>query len=180
MEIKNRQQVLIIGAIVVLALFAGDKLVLGPLVGAWNSRAETLGKLRQQVAEGQSLLRREDSIRLQWAQMQRNTLTNNPSAAEQKVFQAIDGWVNDSRVTMSGITPQWKHDADDYMTLQCRLEAAGDLSTLTRFLYAVEKDPMALKLESVELNAHDKSGQQLALGLQFSALVLTPQTTSTR
>jgi hypothetical protein len=34
---------------------------------------------------------------------------------------------------------------------------------------------MALRLESVELNAHDKAGQQLTLAVQFSALVLTPQ-----
>ncbi|HWX21863.1 MAG TPA: hypothetical protein VN578_18335 [Candidatus Binatia bacterium] len=180
MPIKNRQQVLVIAAIAVLGLFAGDKLVFDPLLGLWNARAERLTKLRQQVGDGQRLLRREESVRTQWAQMQRNTLTNNTSAAEQKVFQAIDRWANDSRVTISAITPQWKHDADDYMTLQCRLDAAGELGTLTRFLYAVEKDPMALKLESVELNAHDKAGQQLTLALQFSALVLTPQTTSTR
>jgi hypothetical protein len=31
---------------------------------------------------------------------------------------------------------------------------------------------MALKLESVELSAHDTVGQQLTLGLQISGLVL--------
>ena len=33
---------------------------------------------------------------------------------------------------------------------------------------------MALRLESVELSARDKEGQQLSLGLQLSGLVLNP------
>ena len=43
---------------------------------------------------------------------------------------------------------------------------------LSHFLYSVERDPMALKLELVELGARDKDGQQLSLGLQLSGLVL--------
>jgi hypothetical protein len=62
------------------------------------------------------------------------------------------------------------------MTLDCRVEASGDLGTLSRFVYDIEKDPMALKLESVELSTRDDTGQQLTLGLQISGLVLTPQT----
>ena len=61
------------------------------------------------------------------------------------------------------------------MTFECRVDAAGDLGKLSRFLYSVERDPMALKLELVELGARDKEGQQLSLGLQLSGLVLTSQ-----
>ena len=43
---------------------------------------------------------------------------------------------------------------------------------LSRFLYNIEKDPMALKIESVEITARDKEGAQLSLGLQISGLVL--------
>ena len=53
-----------------------------------------------------------------------------------------------------------------------RVEASGNLATLSRFLYEIEKSPMALKLDSVEITARDKDGQQLALGLQVSGLVL--------
>jgi hypothetical protein len=79
-------------------------------------------------------------------------------------------------VVISAITPQWKHDSDDYMTYECRVDAAGDLEKLSRFLYSVERDPMALKLELVELGARDKEGQQLSLALQLSGLVLNSPT----
>jgi hypothetical protein len=175
-QIKNRQQLLVIGAIVAIALFAGDQLVLSPLSKAWSTRAKRISELRNKITDGKMLVQREQSIRSRWEQMSRNALTNNTSAAEQQVFKAIDLWAQNSGVAVSAITPQWKHDSDDYMTFECRVDAAGDLGKLSRFLYSVERDSMALKLELVELGARDKEGQQLSLGLQLSGLVLNTPT----
>lgn len=172
MPIKNRQQLLVVATISVVALFAADKLLFDPLVKAWKDRQTRIATLRQQVAQGKSLQQRERSIRSRWAGMLRNTLTNNPSAAEQQVFNAITTWAQDTGVTINAITPQWKRDNDDYITYECRVDAASDLSRLSRFLYAAEREPLALKFEAVELGARDKEGQQLSLGLQFNGLVL--------
>ena len=176
MQIKNRQQLLIIGAIAAIALFAGDQLVLSPLMKVWSARATRVAELRKQITQGKMLVQREQSIRSRWEQMSRNALPNNSSAAEQQVYKAIDLWAQNSGVALSAITPQWKHDSDDYMTFECRVDAAGDLGKLSRFLYSVERDPMALKLELMELGARDKDGQQLSLGLQLSGLVLNTLT----
>jgi hypothetical protein len=175
-QIKNRQQILVVVALVALGLFAGDKLVFNPLLDSWNARSKRIDTLRIQVAQAKPLLDRKLAITSRWDQMQRNTLTNNTSAAEQQLIGAIDSWRQDSRVVLNGGTPQWKHDADDYMTYQYRMDASGTLPTLSKFLYDIEKDPMALKLDSVELSARDKEGQQLVLSLQISGLVLTPKT----
>ena len=61
------------------------------------------------------------------------------------------------------------------MTYECRVDAAGDLGKLSRFLYSVERDPMALKLESVELGARDKDGQQFRWACSSAAWSSTPQ-----
>jgi Tfp pilus assembly protein PilO len=174
--IKNRQQVLIIAAIAAIVLFAGDHLVLSPLLKSWNARAKHIADLRTEIARDKMLVQREQSIRNRWQQMSRNALPNNASAAEQKVVQAIDLWAQNSGVVISAITPQWKHDSDDYTTYECRVDAAGDLDKVNHFLYSIERDPMALKLELVELGAKDKEGQVLSLGLQLSGLVLNTPT----
>ena len=175
MQIKNRQHLLIIAAIVAVAFFAGDKLVLSPLLSAWDVRSARIKVLRNQLTRGKMLVQRERGIRNHWDDMQRRTLTNNTSAAEQKVFRTIDGWAQDTGVIVNAITPQWKHDSEEYATYECRVEASGDLSKLSRFLYRVEREPLALKLDAVELSARDKEGQQLSLGLQFSGLMLHPE-----
>jgi Tfp pilus assembly protein PilO len=104
--------------------------------------------------------------------MRKNTLPNNESAAEQQVLQALDRWARDSSLTITSFGQQWKHDNDDYMTLLCRVEASGSLERVRHFLYELEKDPMALRLESLEISSRDTEGQQLSVGLQISGLVL--------
>lgn len=176
MQIKNRQQLLAILAVSGLGLLVADWLVFTPLTHLWQARSKQVAELRREIAQGSSLLQREQPIRRRWAEMRTNTLPNNASLAEQQMLKAVDTWSQESRVSITSITPQWKHDADDYMALECRVDATGDLSTLAQFLYAVEKGPMALKVVSAELSSHDTIGQQLSLALEVSGLVLTPQT----
>ena len=175
MKIDNRQQFLVVLTLVVVALFAGDKLVFTPLTHLWTGRAKEIARLRTQVVEGAALIKREQAVRSRWEQMQANTLPNNQSLAQEQVLKALVNWSQESGASLSGTAPQWKNDAPEYKTLACRVDASGSLWTLSRFLYNIEKGPMALKLESVDLSSHDNNGQQLTLNLQVSGLVLTPQ-----
>jgi Tfp pilus assembly protein PilO len=176
MKIENRQQLLIVLTIAVGVLYAADQVVIEPMFGWWKTRAKTVAELRAQVKNGRRLIQREAGLRGRWSQMRTNTLPDNPSLAEQQTLKAFDSWARESGADVTGITPQWNNDSPDYLTLNCRLEAAGDLGTLSRFVYDLEKDPMALKLESVELSTRDTTGQQLTLDLQISGLVLVSQT----
>ena len=178
MKIENRQQLLMVMAVAAVVLFAADQVVIEPMIGWWKTRAKTVAQLRAQVENGRRLIQREAGLRARWNQMRANTLPDNPSLAEQQTLKAFDSWARESGADVTGITPQWNNDSPDYLTLNCRLEAAGDLGTLSRFVYDLEKNPMALKLESVELSARDTTGQQLTLDLQISGLVLVSQTQS--
>jgi Tfp pilus assembly protein PilO len=173
-KIGNRQQLLVAAAIGGIALLITDRLVFTPLTNLWKDSSAKITDLRKQVEDGTSLIQREQAIRRRWQEMQKNTLPNNASLAEQQILKAFDTWSRESRATVMSITPQWKHDSDDYMTLECRVDASGDLETLSRFLYDIEKDPVALKLQSLELSSHSDNGQQMTLALQVSGLVLTP------
>ncbi len=176
MRIENRQQFLVLAAAGAVALLAADRLVVTPLTKLWKARSAAMAELRKQVEEGASLVQREVIIRSRWEQMRDNALPSNPSLAEQQVLRAFDSWAQRSRVSITSIMPQWKQDADEYKTLECRVDAAGDLESLSQFLYNVERDPMALKIESVELTARDNNGRQLTLAMQISGLVLAPKT----
>ncbi|HTV41651.1 MAG TPA: hypothetical protein VMF08_13805 [Candidatus Sulfotelmatobacter sp.] len=176
MEIKNRQQVLVIVTLSLLGLFLANLLVYEPLAKWWSSRQSDLNALRDQVKQGRALIGRDSIIRGRWEHFRANALPNDPSQSEQQVLKAFNNWAGDSGVNVESITPQWQNDQDDYSTLECRLEASGDISSLIRFLYEIENDPMALQLESVELTATDEKGQQLTLGLEFSGLALVTTT----
>jgi len=172
MNISRRQQLLGILAIAVVALLAGDRLLFTPLWQAWKARSARIVQFKKQVTDGTQLLDRESSLRDKWHAMRTNTLSGEVSAVENQLLKAFDRWSQESRIGISSIKPQ-KRTADDYETMECRVEAFGSLPALSRFLYEIEKDPLGLKVEVVEIAARDTAGEQLTLGLQVSGLYLS-------
>jgi hypothetical protein len=172
MEIKNRQKLLMIVAVVCVVGLIGDSLVLEPLYNSWKSRSQRIVDLKQQVKQGEMLMDHEQSIRSHWENMRTNTLPVNTSVAGTEFFNTFDRCARDSGVTVVSYTPQWKQ-GDDYTTYECRADINGNIDTLSRFIYELEKQPLALKVESMDITTHDDKGQQLSLGLQISGLLLT-------
>jgi hypothetical protein len=173
MKIDNRQRLLAIIAIAIVALFALDKMVFTPLTESWKSRSDALAKLRKSIDQGNLLIQRESQTRKVWNELRKSTLPVSASQAEKELLAAFEKWSADSRVSVSSIRPQWKKGAtDDYSVLECRVDAAGSLPVVSKFLYNIESSPMAVKLESVEFTSRDNNGEQIALALLISAVRL--------
>jgi hypothetical protein len=179
MKVENRQQFLIVLVAVGAALLIGNSLIYEPMAKLWTARSKQIAGLIQQVKDGNSLIKREATLRSRWSDMTANSLPSNKSLTENQVVTAFTTWSRSSGADINTIMTQWKNDSTNYMTFNCRLEASGTMATLSQFLYQVEKGPMALKLDSVELSAHDNIGQQLTLGLQVSGLALLQPTKPT-
>jgi hypothetical protein len=170
-QIKNRQQMLLFLALGALVFFVGDHLIFTPLVEGWTARSKHINELKRDIQNGEMLLKRESYVRNRWSEMRTNTLSPNASVAQSQMFKAFDHWAQDSRMKIGSIKPQWKHN-DDVTTLECRASATGDIQSLSKFIYDAERDPLAVKVESVEITSRDNNGQQLSLVLQVSGLVL--------
>ncbi|MCI0744399.1 MAG: hypothetical protein L0Y58_03235 [Verrucomicrobia subdivision 3 bacterium] len=174
MKIKNRQQILGLAAGLALALLLGDRLVLSPMIKSWKDRSARLAQLKKDISQGSVLLERQETIRSRWDAMRKHTLPDNISAAENEVLQAFEHWSQVSQISIASMKPQWKR-AEDYTTMECRADTFGSIDSIVRFLYNVERDPLALRVEAVEIASRDNDGRQLSLGLQVSGLLLNPQ-----
>ncbi len=172
MKIKNRQDFLVVLTVAAAGLFVAVNFIFTPLQDWWSARATQIKELKTKVDGGQKLINRETFVRSSWDEMRTNALPANNSAAEQQLLKAFDTWRNVAGVELTSIMPQWKSDSTNYMTLDCRVELSGSMNTLSRYLYELEKSPLALRLDNVELSAHDKEGQQLTLGLEVNGLAL--------
>ncbi len=174
MNLNKRQQLLAILVIVAVGLFVADPLVFEPLEARWKARSAGIAKLKQQVRDGTETLKREQALRERWAMMSTNTLPVSKSEAESRMLKAFERWSQAGGVSVSSIRPQWKEAEDDYKTLECRADVAGSLSAISRFLFQIERDPMGVKVDSMELTARDNEGSRLALVIQVSGLLLNP------
>jgi hypothetical protein len=172
METKNREKLLLIATGACLVLLLVNWLVISPLIASWHHRSDRIAALRKSLAEGAMLLRRQDTIRERWDRMSTNALSGTPTVAERQLFDAFDRWVRESRVTEGSFKPQLKQTDDNYSVMECHAEVTGAYGTIIRFLYDLEKDPMGLQLQGVEMTARDDAGQQISLGLELSGLLL--------
>ncbi len=172
MKVKNRQDFLVVLTLAAAALFVGVNFVFTPLQNWWSARQAQVRDLREKVKDGNQLIKSETRVRQRWNDMRANALPAGSSQAEQEFLKAVDGWARDSGAQITSLMPQWKNDSTNYMTLECRVESAGDLGALSRFIYDIEKGPLALRLDTVELSSHDNSGQQMTLGLEINGLAL--------
>lgn len=169
---KNRQHLLMVATIAVVALFLGERLVFTPMWNSWKARLERIATLKQKVNKGEMLLKRGEDLTSRWGEMKLNALPADAATAESRVLRAFERWSQSSGVSVSSIRPQWKRAGDDYMTLECRADISGKMSAVSRFLFEVEHDPLGVKVDSADIATRDTDGAQITLGLQVSGLQL--------
>lgn len=174
MNPANRQRLLLILAGTVIGLLLADRLIYQPLTRGWKERATRIAELEKSIAQGKALLDREQILKARWNAMETNTLPAEVSAAESQLLRGFERWSDGIGITISSLQPQWKRNEEDYMTLEYRADAAGNTEALARFLYNLEKDPMGLRVESMQLISRDERGQNISLALVVSGLLLNP------
>lgn len=177
MKGMDRQKLLIVGAISVLALFLGDKIILTPLMNSWGDRSTEIATLRKNINEGRPLVDRENAMRGRWRDMKNSSLSRIESNAEIEVSNAFYNWVDESDVNFEAIRGDWRagEDDDNYQTYECRALISGSMTDLSRFLYELETDPLAVKLNEVQYIPSDENGNQLTMTILFSGLMLTTE-----
>lgn len=167
MQSKRREMLLKIAVAVVVGLFVLDRMVLSPAIAHWKVQSERIATLREQVQRGRGLVERERSIRARWADMFRTDLADDLSSAESDVFKSIARWAQQSRVSFTSLSPDWRAH-EGYDTYECRATAMGDQASLARLLYEIEADPLPAHVQECEISARDAQGKQLLLTLRFS------------
>ncbi len=175
LDLPARQRWLVIGTGAMVALYILNLVVFEPLTDVWRAHSAEIVKLRKSVGDGRGLIARSAQLDRTWAEMQANALPKDPAQAEQDVISAFDQWGRANNIELSSIRPQWKRGSNErYSLLECRVDATGTIPTLSRFIYELERSPLALRVDAVELTARDDGGRKLTLGLIVSGLRLSP------
>ena len=167
----NREKLLMTLAAAVFGLLIADKAVVAPLTSSWKERAKKINYLTMDVTKGRQLVARERAIRERWQEMRSRALPASRSDSESAVLNRVDEWSRAARLKPSQILPRWTAE-DDHARLNCRLEATGEMEAVMRFIYDLDAELLALRVESFDLSTQDKQGRSLLLDLTLSGLEL--------
>ena len=169
---NKREKLLLTVALLAVAILAGDRLVLDPLIKGWKARAEKIIALDEDLGNGKNLLEREKALKEKWGRYLGGNLNRTNSIAEDEVLRAIETWTDDSRILLTSIKPQWQNHEDRYRTYDVRLVAEGTMQQAVRFVHAIESDELPLKIEQLELASREKTGQLVSVSVRFTGLQL--------
>jgi hypothetical protein len=170
---RQRWLIGIAGGLVVLYLL--NSVIFTPLTDAWEGNSAEITRLQNEVADGHSLIFRGPRLQQIWSQMRSASLPHDQAQSEHDAIQDFENWSRTSGVELGSVKPLWRHgDSDEFSLLECRLDATGSLGSLARFIYEMEKAPLALRVESIELTSRDDTGDRLTLSLVVTGLRLAP------
>ncbi len=173
MPSNKREHLLMLAAAICVGALLGDKLILTPLTSLWQTRAERIVTLEENLTRGTVLVAREDAMKARWEEMKDSDLPENLSAAQSQVLDSVERWKDESGLRLASLKTQWKDlEEESGKVLDCRASALGTMSSIARFLYELECDPLALNIQEIEITARDERGGVLLLGLRFSGLLL--------
>ncbi len=182
---NKREKLLLTFALLALVILAGDRLVLGPLINSWQTRAANIIQLERNVGYGNELLPREKSDTKKWERYWGVNLNSTNSVAEDEVLRAIENWTGDSGILLTSVKPQWQnHEYEflgkeiaenktySYKTYDVRLVAEGTMREAVDFIHAIESDELPLKIEQLELASREKTGKLISVSVHFTGLQL--------
>lgn len=170
--VKDRQSLLLLAALLAFGLLVSDKLIFSPLARVWKQRSARIASLEKSINNGALLLERAGSIEERWKMMKEGALPANSSEAESQVFQSVERWKQASRISFTGFTPQRRRASEDHTALEYRADGFGDLQAISQFIYGLERDPLPLRVEDLQITSRDDLGQQLTIQVRFSGLLL--------
>ena len=168
---NNREKLLFILVAIVLGLFAGDRLLLQPYLGSWKKHGDNITKLKDQLNKGNRLRSRERIIRADWDSKKENSLPLDENLAQDSVLTAVRRWGTESGVSLN-YTSSRPREEDTFTSIEGKLDITGSMSQVLRFLYQVEKDPLAIRVKSFDIDSKD-NGQTMSMGMIVSGLILT-------
>ncbi len=168
----RRRRVLMVAAIVAVGAVAGDRVILTPLLDFWKARTERVADLEKSLGKGRVLAEREETMKDRWQEMKERSLPVDMSLAEDQVLKSVGRWARDSRLGVTSLKPRWLRDEDDFRKIEFRAAAEGNIESIARFVYELERDPLPLKIEDIEIAARDERGGRLSLSVRFSGLVI--------
>lgn len=172
MGFRQRERILIIMAMVCIAIFLGDKLILTPLGRIWSERSLRIGELKKSIEKGSILVDRRADVERRWKEIKDASLPDDPPTVEERILNRVHDWESQSGLTLNSLKPRWMPPDDESKKLELGLTASGSLESIARFLFELESDPLSIRVEDIGLTSRDKRGTVLDMNLKFSSLIL--------
>jgi hypothetical protein len=184
MDLKRRQNLMMLAAACAIGALVLDRLVLSPQWDAWNARAQRIAQLEQDLSRGRAQAARGADLMRRWREVETQALPASPAAAEDLILKAVGRWAQESRLSLASVKPRpvVEDKSGNRGQLEFRASARGSMEAIALFVWRLETAPLPLHVDEVEIAAREKgktkAADELSLDIRFNGLLMAPAPSS--
>jgi len=172
MILSGREKLIALAALVTVAVLLLDWYVLTPVLDRHAELVAERQALTAELAEAQSLFRRQRLLSRKWRQMLDSGMTTGLAGAESQVLHALRDWSQESRLTLSSVKPGKVVERGDLFEMSFQAAGTGSMNAVARFLWHIETASLPIRIQQLQLGARREGTDDLSLQLSLSVLCL--------
>jgi Tfp pilus assembly protein PilO len=171
MVLSRRERVVLIAALAVLGLLAGDRFVVEPLL-KWRWAVDARrAALAQRLVRDEGVLRRRRELMPLWEAMQAS-LKPSAAAAESQIMHVVRDAADASGLELSLLKPEQLTDKGKLPRIAVQASLSGPMKSVTDFLYRLQTAPAPLRLTELQLAVPKEGVDELTVQVRLTTLSL--------
>lgn len=171
---SKREKSILYFAIVIITGIVLYSMALEPLWKKWKDLNESISNKEIQIIKNLKIMAQKDTISRLYDQYAENIKMKGSEEEETAtILREIENIARMSSTRIIDIKPHKVQDMDFYKEYTIELEAEGDVSNLSRFIYELQSSKQILKVKHLRLNPKDDTGSVLK-GYMIVSKILIP------
>ena len=170
-KFSNREKILAITAAAVLILALGMGQIFSPWLEKYRSMRKLAFSQHLRLIKYNDLLKEENSIRRQYANLQGLIKTSAPAEEEMsRLLKDVDELCRNLGIKIADIKPLDQTEAGSVKLIHVEIEAETSQVNFGRLLYEVKFSPLMLEIDAFKVSLGSR-GDTLKCHLVFSRLI---------
>jgi len=172
MVLNKREKYLGIGVAVAVGLLLLNSLAISPLLEAREKAQDDDAAATLALNNGQDMIARKQHLNATWNQILQRGMPTSVSAAESQTLHAVADWSQAAGVALSSLKSERPTQEGPFQVIGVGVVANGTMSAVTRFIWALEKSPIPLRINEMKVNSRKEGTDDLSLTISLSTLCM--------
>lgn len=172
-SLSRREKRLLYLTIIVLGVWISHKFIVNPLIVRWKELGEKIEERGLKLEKSRKILHLKEKIQGEYENYASSVKMQGSEEEEMaKFLTEIESIARSSSVHISDIKPRPVKNADFHERYLVELEAEGDISQISRFIYEIQSSPQLLKIDKYSIGTKGAGTNLLRCRVIVSKILL--------
>ncbi len=175
MVLNKREQKIIIGISIAVAVFLADRFILEPYWAADAAVNKATAAAASQLEKQGRLLKNAPVVDKAWRELLQAGVKTDPAAAESQVLHALRDWSQSSGIELQSVKPDRSAEKGEFQEIRFSASGTGRTSSIARLLWNLETAGFPLRLGDMRVSSRTDGNDDLNFQCTLTTLVYVGQ-----